>query len=277
MIIKNVNRKFVKIIDFEGMDASYKETNSKALYEYLKKEKYADEFSKGILDIKKLEFPSYDPRRSYFVSEFLHGKYKDSFDIDFILKYDKKGNFARYLLENQLTLLCSVFFLEMFDWNATLVLDKPTIIVLDRYYYSQMYYLTKNIHKVFGDDTDELFKFVSKVSSIALSTYLLPEANCIIKMSNTFDNMIKTIKERKQTDIYEEDYEYLKSVHNLFTSKDNDVMSCCTTSLENTMVKSIDVSDKDRETVFSEVKNAVEPILNTFDELLVEYKQKLEE
>ena len=273
MKLNNVPRSLVKIIDFEGMDASYKETNSNALYEYLKKERYASAIADGKIDVVKLEFPSYDPRRSYFVSEYLHGSYSDRFNIDFILDKEElnKGMFANSIMENQLKLLCSIFFLEMFDWAATVKITKPTIFVLDRYFYSQMYYLSKNIHKIYHDDRNMLLAFVNKVFSTAISMYLLPEADCIIKMSNTFDNMIKTIKERKHTDIYEEDYDYLKSVYDLFNERDSDIFAYCSSySSHNTIVKNIDVADKDREQVFSEVKSNIESVLKYFDEELEE-------
>ena len=55
-----------KLFAFEGLDCSFKETNSKAYLDYLRsKGRKAELFS----------FPRYDKESSYFVREYLGGKY----------------------------------------------------------------------------------------------------------------------------------------------------------------------------------------------------------
>ena len=77
------------LIDFEGLDCSFKETNSKKLAEHL--------------NAKRYEFPNYSSESSYFVRQFLSGKYKDIEGADHIM--------LAYLM-------------EMFDvWNTKVLPD----------------------------------------------------------------------------------------------------------------------------------------------------------
>ena len=55
-----------KIIEFEGLDSSFKETNAKCLYDYLKDKGYK---------VNIVSFPRYDCDSSYFVKRLLSGIY----------------------------------------------------------------------------------------------------------------------------------------------------------------------------------------------------------
>lgn len=265
MIFK-INSSLVKIIAFEGLDASYKETNADMLYHYIKDERLKELVAAGKVNVVKMAFPTYDHRSCYYISQYLHGRYKDDEDklrnsVKAMARSGSKfmDDFKEHVLTNHLTLVCNFFFAEMYDWNATEVIEKPTIFILDRYFYSQMYYLTKLMYESYS--IQELMEKAKLVHHIASGVYHLPPANIVFKMSNTVDNMIQTIKERKgDKDIYEEDLSYLRKVREMFESE---VIAVCADT--NVTVKTVSVAGKDRETIATNIKDCLRLYLDSFE------------
>ena len=106
---------YPKIIVFEGLDCSFKETNSIALTNYTGKE------------AKRYTFPDYDNDRSYYIKQFLGKNYPE--DIS------KK-------------IIRSMYLMEMYDkWNTEIKEDIKNgirYIIFDRFWYSGLYYNCSN-------------------------------------------------------------------------------------------------------------------------------------
>jgi len=168
------------MIDFEGLDCSFKETNSKRLASFL--------------NTKRYEFPYYASENSYFIRQYLSGKYKD-IDIN--------------------TPIMIAYLMEMFDeWNTKIIPDIKNgldVIIFDRFWYSNYYYQCKTTR-----DRIALQILVNELG--------LPKCDIIFKMMTNFDITIKKIREKNDKDILESDEEKMKEVHSRFeTCKFNGV------------------------------------------------------
>lgn len=134
---------YPKIIVFEGLDCSFKETNSIALTNYIGKE------------AKRYTFPDYDNDRSYYIKQFLGKNYPE--DIS------KK-------------IIRSMYLMEMYDkWNTEIKEDIKNgirYIIFDRFWYSGLYYNCSNdndynnltmeaLHTYRLPVTDLLFKMIT--------------------------------------------------------------------------------------------------------------------
>lgn len=173
-------REFPVIIDFEGIDYSFKETNSKALETYLNT-------IEGI-KAKRYSFPSYGEKSGYIVEGYLKGKYSD---------FDE--NLAIYLF---LSDMMSRFYNEIIPDINYKDLD---VVIFDRFWYSNVYY-TKDSMMI---DTYE------KVAKLAKG-FGLPHANLIISMgpfqSSDLKSYYENMNKRENKDIYESNTDFLLKV-----------------------------------------------------------------
>ena len=249
-------------IGFEGMDASYKETNSKRLYEYLKNEYFKEYIDDGKLDIHWLSFPNYESPSSYFVREYLNGKYAE---------YDLNLHIVAYF-----------YMLDMYDTLSKIKVTKPTIFIFDRYYISQLYYLTKFSHTMLKKNkySDDFKKKLIKDLEEYAEHLLLPKLNFLYKMYNDLETMEKVIKKRceekgKSLDMYESDIEYLKSVREIFMGDkyiNKDRLLNITGN--NDILYNISVTNKDRERVWDDVRVSIINTLIKYKDILEEYYKK---
>ena len=188
------------LIVFEGLDCSFKETNAKLFKQYLE-EKY-----KGEKEVILHSFPTYESDSSYFVKEYLAGRYGSQ--------------------DNLLSTSISIFFMiDMFDFFNKIgnkVLSDGGIVILDRYWYSNIYYRLGELKKEEEDDDrpisyigKELYNWIDNISK-----YLdLPKADIVFKMNTEKNAMIDTvIKKKSKDDIHEADIEFLKCVFDVFES-----------------------------------------------------------
>lgn len=106
-----------KIIVIDGMDGTGKETQSKLLYDYLKKN-----YDKVYLS----SFPNYESDSSFFVKKFLNGDYKNISNPYLISLF--------YSIDRGITYLTDLK--EKYDQGY--------IIILDRYYISNILYQLHN-------------------------------------------------------------------------------------------------------------------------------------
>lgn len=257
MKIKNVEFDQCLFIGFEGMDASYKETNSKQLYDYLKNNYFKEYIDNKKLDIYYFSFPNYKNPSSYFVREYLNGK------------YDEK--------ETNLHTVTYFYMMDMYDTLSKITIDKPTIIIFDRYYISQLYYLTKFAHKTLKKYDDNFKKrIILKVEECA-EHLILPKLNFLYKMYTDLETMENTIKKRceekgKSLDVYESDIEYLKSVREIFMS-DNFINKDRLLNItgNNDILYNISVTNKDRDRVWDDVKVAIYNTLNNYKKIIDKY------
>jgi dTMP kinase len=186
-----------KLIVFEGLDCSFKETNSKKLAELLNSAGYKTKIE---------HFPRYENNSSYFVREWLAGN------------YGEKDKIERTYLGKQL--VSSFYILDMFDYMNKIglkALNSGTNIILDRYYYSNIYF------RLAMDSYTRIFrknKLIFDTELLADSANL-PKADYVFKMRTNLDLMLNKIHEKaSKNDIHENDDEYMKNVFDAFEEFD---------------------------------------------------------
>lgn len=171
-----------KIIEFEGIDGCFKETNSKKLTEYLNN-----------LGIKttRLTFPTYN--EGSYVSKFLKGEYKD-----------------RNLTKQQIAILFAIDrFDEFKSKNIKERLEHGEWFVIDRYVESNI------IYQAFDGDNNIWNNIKDYIYNLEYEDLELPKADIVIAMyPDDIDFVIDNIIEnRKDKDIYESDKEYIRNTY----------------------------------------------------------------
>lgn len=177
-----------KIIVFEGLDGSGKQTQSELFYKRL-----ADEGC----NVKKVSFPRYKSDSSALVRMYLKGEF--GFDANEISPY-----------------ICSTFYAV--DRYASYKQDfedfynNGGIVVADRYTTSNMLHQASKIH-----DNKEREKFLSWLYDLEFNIYLLPKPDMVFFLDMPlFDTKILTkdrankITGASKKDIHETDENHLK-------------------------------------------------------------------
>ena len=228
------------IIVFEGLDCCYKETNSKALKKYLMDKGY---------EVSLKHFPRYKSEAAYFVKLYLKGFYKEACFF----------NDPHYRYGKSLDLISSFYMLDMFDWNYKFFLcnkgfkpdDKKRIIIFDRWFYSMMYYLTKDINLNF-DDVRIRQVYSKQVYLDAVYKYHLPKADILIKMINNDMDTIELISKNRKgpQDIYESDVKFLSRVRENYNTMD---FKRFVSERFDDPILNVNVEHKDRDQVFNEI------------------------
>lgn len=180
-----------KIIDFEGLDASFKETNVKALHTYL--------LGHGI-KANYVSFPRHNTSEGIYVDKFLQGKY---------------GNVNRKIV-------ATMFALDRFDYikceDVIKRLEEGEWFIFDRYTASSVIYQTAEVSNLKKRRNEQMN--ILEYEYVKLG---LPEPDIIIAMYSDYDMMLKAIKDRgEDKDIFESNAAYLKKVHDCFTQAIND-------------------------------------------------------
>lgn len=253
--------KYNFFITLEGLDATYKETNAKVIASYIKEDfkKYIDKFG---LQVKIVSFPRYKSQASYFVRQYLKGKYVDSSDL---------------------SLVSSLFLLDMYDWYENARINKffsrPSIVIFDRYWYSMLYYLDKNVESVYRhvQDPEEYIKTNQHaIFSSAHNWYKLPVTDVLVKLQNNnmrdISSKLSIRNKDKETDIYESDTNYLGFVRNVFNTTDFSPYVSAKYSSHNN-IPTINVENKDRNKVKEEIIEAIKPSLIGYKRILCKYKK----
>lgn len=228
-------------IVFEGLDCCYKETNSKALKAYFK--------NKGYYVILK-HFPRYESAGGVFAKKYLEGRY----NIE-----NKK--ITKESLLNELQLIGSFYMTDMFDWYNVFYstfnqFDKYKLIfIFDRWYYSMMYYLTKNINKY--SNSADIEEYINYINYSANNIYHLPKADLLIKMVNNDIETIESISKKRKApqDIYERDKRYLTLVKNNYNSINFNkyTSDAFKTPKEDNSVLTVNVAKKSRDDIIREI------------------------
>lgn len=181
-----------KIIVIEGTDSSGKETQTKILYERLKKEGY---------NIKSISFPNYKSDSSLFVRKYLNGEYgKDVDEIDpYIIS-------TFYALDRY----------ETFNKGIQEFYDKGGIVIADRYTTSNMVHQASKIYSESEKD-----KYLEWVMEYEYGIFKLPIPNKVIfldlptEISNRLiSKRVNKIDGSKVKDIHERSKEYLERSYN---------------------------------------------------------------
>lgn len=173
-----------KIIEFEGLDASLKETNAKALGDYLRK--------KGYL-VSVISFPRYNNDASYFVQRMLDGYY---------------GKVEPEVIHK-------MYALDRFDYikmnNVESRLESGEWFIFDRYVGSSMLYQTAEI-----EDNKKRIEMQDKIANYEYEVLGIPKPDLVIAMYSTLDLIIQKISEKDKTDEFERDIKFMRKVFNSY-------------------------------------------------------------
>ena len=115
-MIININPNLLLLITIEGLDGTFKNTNTKNLITYLNK-KFEKYLSK--IDIKSISFPRYEESAGYFPKVYLNGEYSNFFkDIsnDINNEYISEDK-RKILLTKELDIVSDFYLLDMFDFS----------------------------------------------------------------------------------------------------------------------------------------------------------------
>lgn len=187
--LKRDNNKKGKIIVFEGLDCSFKETNSKRLYEYIK-ENVTDK-------VTLLSFPNYADDSSIFVKEYLDGQFGKASELDpyrasLMYTIDRLVTVEKLKLEEEY--------------------NNGYIIILDRYTGSNLIFQSSKI-----DDIDKKNKFLDDIINLEYNLLQLPKEDITIYMNMPLNVSYPIMKERalkngQANDGHEMDRTYMQKV-----------------------------------------------------------------
>ena len=139
------------LIEFEGLDCSFKETNSKALVDYISKKTNR----KCVL----IDYPRYNNQSSYFVKQYLAGKYGEDPS-----KVDPDIASIAYAMD------------RYHDWmvNIKPIYDEGGIIVADRYTISNMIFQCAKV------DSPLRAGLISRIIKLENRLMKLPKPNIVL-------------------------------------------------------------------------------------------------
>ena len=170
-----------KILAFEGLDGSGKETQTKILEKRLRDE--------GI-KVVRIEFPNYENKYSLFVKEYLGGqlgKDIDPYVVSVFFSLDRLGIYKSQI-ENYL--------------------DDGYVVICDRYVYSNLIYQGARIK-----DSEEREKYFEWILDFEYEKCGLLKEEVSFFIDMPIDLSIKIIKSRGEHDIYEKDEKFLKDCY----------------------------------------------------------------
>lgn len=224
------------IINFEGLDYSFKETNSKRLYEYIKR----SITEKVIL----ISFPNYESQSSYFVHEYLKKSYGDADNVN-----EKQASLF-YAMDRYDT---------MKKINIEKLLDEGYYIILDRYTGSNLIFQSTKIYNKNKDNTSAeslVEDFIEWANDLEYNILQLPKPDKVIYMNMPVKISYPLMQERalkngETEDCHESDREFMESVEKnaLYTAK----------YLNWNIVNCINDTDqiRDEESIFMDILNIV--------------------
>lgn len=173
-----------KIIEFEGLDVSFKETNAKALADYLRKKGYM---------VSVISFPRYDAKASYFVQKLLDGSYG----------YVKPE------------VIHKMYALDRFDYikmnNVESRLESGEWFIFDRYVGSSMLYQTADIK-----DNKKRIEMQNEIANYEYEVLGIPKPDLVIAMYSTLDLIVQKISEKDKTDEFERNIKFMRQVLNIY-------------------------------------------------------------
>lgn len=222
-----------QIIEFEGLDCSFKETNSKLLAANLQERGFKTHL---------FSFPNYESDSSSLVRMFLNGVF--GFDNS---KIPPHMICEFYAMDRALT-----YYREIQDIYEKG--NENTIIIFDRWVFSNFYQLARMINHISSvddirDGEKRIIKgFIDWLQQLEFGNYRLPRANAIFFMRTPYEVARKKIAEKADKDINEKDEEFTKKVYII-----NDYIF---NHAKNTMIVDTCYSDgkfKSRETLGEEV------------------------
>ncbi|MBE6140487.1 MAG: thymidylate kinase [Firmicutes bacterium] len=185
-----------KIIVFEGLDGSGKETQHRLLKERLIKEGYK---------LFLLDFPQYKSESSYFVRQYLAGKY---------------NKLACGVSAKQASLCYAMDRFDIFKSNEEVkeALKNPEVILLaNRYTTSNILFQAAK-----ADLKEEIYELIDWICHLEYEILQIPKPDMVIMPFVEINKNIEILlqrdieknaqKNKMKQDIHEKDYEYLRLV-----------------------------------------------------------------
>lgn len=230
-----------KIIVFEGLDSSFKATNSRMLKDY------CEMLGKKV---KLFSFPIYKSESSFFVRQYLAGVYgKEPKDVG--------------------PDLGSIFYMiDMFHtWKTEIepLYNEGYIIIMDRFWQSNLYH---QLGKVFTDpasyelpQTQEAIQgCVTGLMAMATTMFKLPIPDHTFLMKMNYNIIIELLKRKNSVDdIHESKKDYLRGVYNffaLFTDNNTSTEIFCD-AIFNTSGNDITDFIRPREAIFADIVKVI--------------------
>ena len=186
-----------KLIVIEGIDGSGKGTQSKMLYDRLKRENY---------DLYNLTFPQYQEESSYFVRQYLSGNY---------------GTNATDVSAKQASLCYAMDRFHAFKGNPqtqAAVASQNTIMLANRYTTSNILYQATK-----AKTTDEIYELIDWICHLEYEILEIPKPDLVIMPVVEIEKNISMMRKRDieqnaknnnmSKDIHEQNIEYLRKVH----------------------------------------------------------------
>lgn len=180
-----------KLIVIEGTDSSGKETQTKQLFERLKKE------SKNV---KKISFPNYDSPACEPVKMYLAGAFGED-----AMKVNPYPVSTMYAIDRYASFKT--------DWEE--FYNSDGIIVTDRYVTSNMVHQASKI-----EDSDEKVKYLNWLDDLEYEKMGIPRPDLIIFLNMPTEMAVRLMEARKnkitgeeKKDIHERDTAYLEKSH----------------------------------------------------------------
>ena len=173
-----------KIIVLEGLDCSFKETNSK--------------YIKTLLDSMNIKnvlysFPMYESNSSFFIKEYLNGNLsKDPNDIN---PYQAS---LFYTLDRVHTYLTDIK--KYYDDGYT--------IIFDRYMGSNCIYQSVKL-----DDYSKRLDFIQWILDLEINKLDLPKPDITLYMRTPYEVSMELMKNKEGADIHETNVEFQKRVY----------------------------------------------------------------
>ena len=193
------------IINFEGIDGTFKYTNACKLQEYIE-----DNYTSNVIVVS---FPNYNGESSYLLREYF------------------KSNRHKQQLSPRM--ISELFMLDMYDSYYKEIQEfynKNYIIIFDRYWYSNIYYqgasfvLENNTNDTdyesfFKNNESKYRRFERMLNNLNETEFKLPKSNIIYSMIHNLMPSYTVINQRRNSDsshndeINEDQYKYLDQVN----------------------------------------------------------------
>lgn len=228
------------LIEFEGLDCSFKETNSKALKEYIS--------NKTNREVVLVSYPNYDNPSAYFIKQYLGGKYdKDPSNIN--------------------PRVAHLFYsLDRYDhWMTEVkpIYDNGGIIIADRYTLSNIVYQTAKLET---SDYAKKYNYISEIINLEHTVMGLPRPDISILMDMPYEISRRLMNEKNADDIHEKDDTYMKQVYSTYAiitsmMERKQIYPDCYSSVISCNKTRFLI--KDREEIFNDIIRFVNPILST--------------
>lgn len=185
------------LIAFEGMDCSFKETNSKKLKEFLT-QKYPDK------NVYLYSFPNYNSESSYFIKQWLNGNWSDYLNSNNIVNKAISVS-TLYTLDRVDT------FIKEDIWSK--LKDKNSIIIFDRYIMSNLYYQLADMWNLITESNEyteaeykQILWFIYASETI---TFEMPTEDITIFMNSPINLILNKIREKANKDNNEKNEDFL--------------------------------------------------------------------